>query len=508
MNEKNSLKSQGAIEYLIIIGTVITIAAVAMVIVSGALGQRQEEILYDQCSSAASRCNTRRAANPEAACRWCEDQCVDNDGNPLFGEEDEINAIDCCMLGLDDEIFLGAGADGEYEENCEPTLEPDFTYSISEQEVYFDGRASSFSPYHPDYEITHYDWNFDDGNTTSSESTTSHEYSQRDEYDVELTVTGEGGGETFDKSITRTVRWEGFYIDNVTVDDVEEGEELEVKAEIRNVGDEKETQEVKVDVVGLDWSDSEYVDIPGGGDRTVTFNYDTEGDGREENYTAVVGTDQDSQSEEFYIYRIFKILISSGDNGRVVEPGEDTFEYREGKEITIGAQADQEVFNETTLSEADSGGDGHEETTHYEKTDVDVSEALELELKANYQLDTTSGDSSFAAVYIYVDGEEEFKHLENSANEDEYVNGTTVDVSNKDNVEVEAVIHAWAEEGSWDTAEVKMYWASHEPDEPGDYYFSEWTGQTDELEINKNERVTNATINEGYASIEAKFGEN
>jgi len=67
------------------------------------------------------------------------------------------------------------------------------------------------------------------------------------------------------------------------------------------------------------------------------------------------------------------------------------------------------------------------------------------------------------------------------------------------------VIHAWAEEGSWDTAEVKMYWASHELDKPGYYYFNQWTGDTENIDDPESPETT-ITMEDDY-SITAEFRE-
>jgi len=162
---------------------------------------------YGSCSQAASRCNTRRAVEPESPCLSCEEKCVSADGEPYFGEKNEPNVIDCCKLGLKDEIFVGAEEEGEYKHACDPEFAPDlvadFNYSTDNLEVQFNGNISKFDPYHPDREILEYEWDFGDGEN-SNEKKPIHEYDSQSEYDVELKIKDDRG-ET--DSITKTIEW-------------------------------------------------------------------------------------------------------------------------------------------------------------------------------------------------------------------------------------------------------------------------------------------------------------
>jgi len=514
MNEKNSSRSQGVLEYLVIVGTVLTIAAIAMIIISGAMGPTQREILFDQCSSAASRCNTRRAASPDSPCLFCEEQCVDGDGEPLFGEPDEINAIDCCMLGLDDEIFLGAGEEGDYEDACEPDLVADFTYSISGREVYFDASPSRFEPHHPNREITDYSWDVTgDGTEDYDNESFRHEYPDRDERDVELTVTDDRGHTDTEE---KTVSWEGFFVEEgsmeVVQDEVYGGQEITIEAEIENVGEETETQEIELETDLHSWDNlnpSETMELDPGDVEGVSFTYDT--DRNDEGfYEATISTEDDSSTINFEIYGNYSVTITSGYNGRVVEPGEGTFYYKEGSDVSLGAQADQDNFtkDETKVSGDVFPWDDLWVEDYYNKTDyddpLDVSEALELNLTAEYLLDPRDDNSTDdkAWVSMYVDGEEVFNH-ERLGVEGSWsgVNGTLVDVSNEDEVDVTVEMGADAHDGK---VEVEVYWSMHEPHEPGDFGFLEWDGDTD-LIGDPGDRLTSLNVTRDDIDLKAYF---
>jgi|GEM_PF-3616972 len=148
----------------------------------------------DSCRSAADRCNTRRAANPEDACRLCENQCVGPEGGPIFPEDPEpgeLTAIDCCKLGMEDEIHR------QDAQECVSELEARFDYQTEGTTVYFDGESSGFDPYHPDREIIHYEWDLDDENETTKEGEDLEEveftYNEHGTYDVELKITDDRG---------------------------------------------------------------------------------------------------------------------------------------------------------------------------------------------------------------------------------------------------------------------------------------------------------------------------
>jgi len=489
MNEKDSLRSQGAMEYLIVIGTVITIAAVAMVIVSGAMGQRQEEILYDQCSSAASRCNTRRAANPETTCAWCEKQCVDNDGNPLFGEENKTNAIDCCMLGLDDEIFLGAGAEGDYKNKCEPSLEADFSYSISGLEVYFTD-SSRFDPYHPDYNITDWSWEFGDGDT-STEQNPVHNYSSQSVYNATLKVDGKNQetGKTYSDEITKKVVWEGLFINNLEVkqSEIYEGENITIQGQIENAGDESETQEVTIE--SDLWTDSKTVSIDGGRTKGIDFEYQTSRTERG-NYTATVETEDDSETLDFRIKGNYSVEFISGDIGYVAEPGEETFYYLEGDEVEIGAQpGEQEEFekideNSEFIQEDEYIADYYSETAN-------VSEASEMYLEATYEIDY--GDPPMEGGFkVEITGGNVDEEIWLTAEETgTYTQNETISVYGVDQVEVNFSMYAFADDGTF--IEVTWERAMHYPDSIGASKFDEWLEDDTDFIIDPNARETNIT---------------
>ena len=183
-NKINSSKSQGGIEYIVIIATVLIIGAVTTVLITGALGPRQEDVLFEQCKRAASQCATSRDADPQVPCEFCEEACVGPQGEPVFP-----GAIDCCKLGMEDEIYTGAEA-----EACQPSIKADFSYEPTnpwpEEDITFTDK-SVMDPYHPDYEleVIDYQWSLGDGEVDSAE-TIIHSYDDPGTYTVELTITG------------------------------------------------------------------------------------------------------------------------------------------------------------------------------------------------------------------------------------------------------------------------------------------------------------------------------
>ncbi len=90
-------------EYLIIIAAVLIVASVVTVLVTGAVGTQREDVLIEQCRSAAAQCSLRRAANPNDPCNFCIDAC-----EPVEEEGLAENAIQCCQRGMEDQIYLGA----------------------------------------------------------------------------------------------------------------------------------------------------------------------------------------------------------------------------------------------------------------------------------------------------------------------------------------------------------------------------------------------------------------
>ena len=94
-------KSQGSLEYLIIISTVLVIASIVVVLVTGTLGGREKEYLISECRSAASQCESELLVAPAAQCTYCDDPCGELEER--WGEEFP-DAVDHCKAGNPEKI--------------------------------------------------------------------------------------------------------------------------------------------------------------------------------------------------------------------------------------------------------------------------------------------------------------------------------------------------------------------------------------------------------------------
>ncbi|MEM0372415.1 MAG: hypothetical protein QXO69_01035, partial [archaeon] len=101
---KKKIKSQGSLEYLIIIAAVLIVAGVTVLIVTGVAGTGKQSVLYSSCQEAATQCRLLRAANPNNPCSLCDTQCVD----PANNKEIFTGAINCCKAGNSSGIYEGS----------------------------------------------------------------------------------------------------------------------------------------------------------------------------------------------------------------------------------------------------------------------------------------------------------------------------------------------------------------------------------------------------------------
>ncbi len=170
-------------EYLIIIAAVLIVAAVTTMLVTGTVGEQREDVLIEQCRSAATQCELQRRGDPDADCDFCEEQCVDQEGEEIFE-----GAIDCCKLGMDEEIYIGSDGCGDLIE-----VTADFSHDplnpTAGSEVEFTDQSTVN---HPDYDIVDWEWDFGDGGTSSQQNPT-HTYDSEGTYTVELQVWDEEG---------------------------------------------------------------------------------------------------------------------------------------------------------------------------------------------------------------------------------------------------------------------------------------------------------------------------
>jgi len=190
------------------------------------------------------------------------------------------------------------------------------------------------------------------------------------------------------------------------------------------------------------------------------------------------------------------LTINSTMGGEVVEPGEGTFSYNEGETVDLKAQAYQRKFikNETKASGDIYSWDDPWVKDYYNKTDydgpVDVSGAQELNLTAEYLLYPREKDSidDKAWVSMYVDGNEVFNHVR-TGEEGIWkgINGTTVNISEKDEVDVTMEMGADAHDGK---VEVEVYWGMHDPHRSVYYRFDEWTGDVENIDDPESSETT------------------
>jgi len=211
-------KSQTALEYLVIVGAVVVIAGIVTYLVAGSAGTSQKSVSYSACRQAATQCGILKAADPNANCSSCYEQCVD----PVNGSELFTGAIDWCLQGNSTGIFEGSSGctagctptettettcDDGVDNDCDGLIDcadyncagnvicegipfANFTYSCYENNGTCDFNASSSND--PDGNIVSYSWDFGDG-ATGTGVTISHTFNSGGDYVVSLIVEDNDG---------------------------------------------------------------------------------------------------------------------------------------------------------------------------------------------------------------------------------------------------------------------------------------------------------------------------
>ncbi len=103
---KSEQKSQGAMEYMIIIAAVLIIAAVTTMLITRTTGRQREEVQIEECRSAAAQCSTEHARYEDPACEFCVNACEPVEENDLME-----NAVDCCKAGMEEKIYMDSEED-------------------------------------------------------------------------------------------------------------------------------------------------------------------------------------------------------------------------------------------------------------------------------------------------------------------------------------------------------------------------------------------------------------
>jgi hypothetical protein len=97
------MKAQGSLEYLIIIASVLAIAAIVVLFLTNALNIQAQASGIGNCKEAASRCKTELVTSTDPKCPYCYDYCVTKAGTEIFP-----GAYNLCLTGHAEQIFEGA----------------------------------------------------------------------------------------------------------------------------------------------------------------------------------------------------------------------------------------------------------------------------------------------------------------------------------------------------------------------------------------------------------------
>lgn len=169
---------------------------------------------------------------------------------------------------------------------------------------------------------------------------------------ISFTVALEDAGDSADGTAEVAGDPAEFAVDIVEAADVVEGEDIEVTAEVENVGDEEDSQEVTLDVESLGGDETE-VTLGGGESTEETLAVGT-GEGDAGEYTATVASEDDESSTEVTVLEQASFAVDIVDASDAVE-GEDI-------EVTAEVEnaGDVEDTQSITLDVPDLGADATE----------------------------------------------------------------------------------------------------------------------------------------------------
>jgi len=96
-------KTQGSLEYLIIIAAVLAISAVVVYFMVGATNNSISSTNFAECKKAAGQCKSSHLLSPNDPCIDCETACTVNGVDILNGTN--ASAVDLCKQGKPNEIY-------------------------------------------------------------------------------------------------------------------------------------------------------------------------------------------------------------------------------------------------------------------------------------------------------------------------------------------------------------------------------------------------------------------
>jgi len=106
-------RAQGAIEYLVIVAAVLTIAAIVTVFMSGLLSGQSSAVSINACKQASVDCKASRLLAPVDPCSQCIQACTDSKGAEVFA-----GAIYCCNTSQSNMIYSGSPGCGGGTTTC------------------------------------------------------------------------------------------------------------------------------------------------------------------------------------------------------------------------------------------------------------------------------------------------------------------------------------------------------------------------------------------------------
>ncbi len=105
LNESRESEAQGALEYLIIIATVLIVSGVTVLVLTSSAQQQKKGIIIDSCRKAAAECGLQKQSNPDNPdlCNFCQEECTYDNGTEIFN-----GSVDCCEAGKENMIYKGS----------------------------------------------------------------------------------------------------------------------------------------------------------------------------------------------------------------------------------------------------------------------------------------------------------------------------------------------------------------------------------------------------------------
>jgi len=291
-------RSQGALEYLIIISAVMVIVSLTVIFVTGAFGTREKEFLTNDCKSAAAECESELLVAPGAECPYCEEPCGELEER---WPEEFPNAVQHCKEGNPEKI----GAEPGELEDYTLTIEVEGQGTTSPVEgTYTREQGSSVTLSAESDE----GWIF--GGWTGDLET--------EERETTVVMTG-------DKTVTAEFQEQPPGEHKLSVDIEGEGSTNPTGETTYQEGEEVTVEAIE-DVAG--WEFSEWTGDCTGTTCILTMDSD-------KSVTANFEEDVDEPDLEEYT------LTIEADEGGTTDPTEGTYTYEEEEFVTLSAESDE-----------------------------------------------------------------------------------------------------------------------------------------------------------------------